>query len=380
MMTPKVFFYILCIFGITGCLQVAEDRAVIEDQIGQASQDGLHFQVANGASALRQIQQQEGVLAIDLWAQRPTQQLSITPYPDPTLELPKEVRVTWHNLMPNSEISFQSTTGVGLEYQRIQTRNKPNTLFTLHTSFPKEGLALTITPEEPLEGESWQIGVFADVQERLNGLSDLLIPLAQESVRFCLISGDLTSQGQTHELKIFQQGLENHLPFPCYATLGNHELGTKGLPFYRFFGRGSDSFVYGGSRITLLDDASATLAPRTRKKLNQWLEAGRDQLHLVVTHLPILDADGTRSGAFANRLEASELLASLAEGRIDLLLYGHVHTFKSFRQAGIPALISGGGGSIPMRFDGIGRHYVLLELDPKKQVIAHRVQEISPEE
>jgi 3',5'-cyclic AMP phosphodiesterase CpdA len=224
------------------------------------------------------------------------------------------------------------------------------------------------------------VGVFADVQERLDGLSELLIPLAQEPVRLCLISGDLTDQGKASDLKLFQAELERYLPFPCYATMGNHELGTPGPPFFGLFGRASFSFNYSGVQITLLDDASATIAPRTRNKLKGWLRAGREQLHVVVTHLPILDADGTRSGAFASRLEATELLAELAQAGVDLLLYGHVHTYKAFKQAGIPAIISGGGGSIPMRLDGVGRHYLVIELDSLRQVTAHRIQEITPSE
>ena len=33
--------------------------------------------------------------------------------------------------------------------------------------------------------------------------------------------------------------------------------------------------------------------------------------------------------------------------------------------AGVPAYISGGGGAIPERMDGIGRHYLVVEVDPR---------------
>jgi hypothetical protein len=35
--------------------------------------------------------------------------------------------------------------------------------------------------------------------------------------------------------------------------------------------------------------------------------------------------------------------------------------------AGIPAYISGGGGAIPERFDGIGRHFLVVELGKDSQ-------------
>lgn len=371
----------LCAVGALGCLKVAEERAILEERVGRATQEGLSFYVEEGASSIRSIHRQAAHVSVDLWAQQPAQRLTIQRAPHVQLEEPpQELTVTWHNLMAGSQVTLQSESGEPLPFERLSLEGEPVTRFTLNAPLSAGGLSWVVSPPEPESGERLYVGVFADVQERIAGLAELLRPLAEEPVQFCLISGDLTAQGATHELREFQGGLERHLPFPCYATMGNHELGTAGPPFYQFFGRGSFSFSYGGARVTLLDDASATIAPRTLSKLKGWLNAGRDQLHILVTHLPILDMDGTRSGAFASRLEAMELLASLAASGVDLLLYGHVHTFKAYRQAGIPALISGGGGSIPMRFDGVGRHYLVLELDPIRQQLSYRVREVSPEE
>jgi len=57
------------------------------------------------------------------------------------------------------------------------------------------------------------------------------------------------------------------------------------------------------------------------------------------------------------------LLEKLAAGSVDLTLYGHIHSYYSYENAGIPAVISGGGGAHPERMDGIGRHYVVVTLD-----------------
>ena len=50
----------------------------------------------------------------------------------------------------------------------------------------------------------------------------------------------------------------------------------------------------------------------------------------------------------------------LAEGRgrVDALFLGHIHSYYAFSVAGIPTYISGGGGAIQERFDGIERHYL----------------------
>jgi hypothetical protein len=48
-----------------------------------------------------------------------------------------------------------------------------------------------------------------------------------------------------------------------------------------------------------------------------------------------------------------------------LTLYGHIHTYHPFSNGGIPAYISGGGGAIPERLDGIGRHFMVVDVNPK---------------
>ena len=71
------------------------------------------------------------------------------------------------------------------------------------------------------------------------------------------------------------------------------------------------------------------------------------------------------------------MLSRLAAGDVDLTLYGHIHTYIEFENAGIPAYVSGGGGADPMHFDGIDRHFLVIEVDPAAGAIGtvdlHRV-------
>ena len=80
-----------------------------------------------------------------------------------------------------------------------------------------------------------------------------------------------------------------------------------------------------------------------------------------------------RNGSWASRSEAAKLLGRLAEGRVDLTLYGHVHSYYSFDNAGIPAFISGGGGAIPERFDRIGRHVMQFTATPGVGITSREV-------
>jgi Icc-related predicted phosphoesterase len=114
----------------------------------------------------------------------------------------------------------------------------------------------------------------------------------------------------------------------------------------------------------MLDSASAMLDPLVYEWLDGWLRDGRDQVHVVAMHVPPIDPVGVRNGSFASRNEAAKLLRRLADGAVDLTLYGHIHSYYSFDNAGIPAYVSGGGGAIPERFDDMGRHFLVVNVDP----------------
>jgi predicted phosphodiesterase len=229
-------------------------------------------------------------------------------------------------------------------------------------------LTLRIAPADADTAGPWRFVVFGDVQEAIDRVQDIYRRMAQDpAVRFAIINGDLTESGSEAELRRFKDNMAG-APFPMYATLGNHELGTRDDLFQDFFGRGSFSFAFRGARFSLLDSASATLAPAVYHWLDGWLAAGADRFHVVAMHIPPLDPVGVRNGAFASRLEANALLGRLAAAGVDLTLYGHVHSFYAFSNAGIPAYISGGGGAIPERLDGIGRHFLTIDVDPATQL------------
>ena len=97
-------------------------------------------------------------------------------------------------------------------------------------------------------------------------------------------------------------------------------------------------------------------------RVEEWLAQGKSGVHIVAMHIPPFDPTGTRNGAFASRNEASKMLGLLAAGNVDLTLYGHIHSYYRFFNAGIEAHISGGGGAIPEKFDGIGRHFLDVEV------------------
>jgi 3',5'-cyclic AMP phosphodiesterase CpdA len=238
---------------------------------------------------------------------------------------------------------------------------------------PAADVTLRVAPVDAETPGLVRFAVLADVQEAIGEVQDIYRRMAAEAgVRFVVFDGDLTQRGTSDQLQRFQRELRS-LPVPMFATLGNHELGNGPPTFHALFGRGSFRYVFRGVQFTMLDSASATIAPLTYTRLEGWLAEGRDRVHVVGMHIPPIDPVGTRNGAFASRAEAARLLAMLAAGGVDLTLYGHIHSYYSFWNAGIPAYISGGGGAIPERFDGIGRHFLVVDADPAEKEVKVRV-------
>jgi hypothetical protein len=198
---------------------------------------------------------------------------------------------------------------------------------------------------------------------------------AEPGLSFLLGAGDLTRQGGHEELQRFQRELLA-LDVPYYTTLGNHELGQSPSLYQDYFGRGSFSFVFRGVRFTLLDSASATLDPTVYDWLDDWLDQGRKDFHVVGMHIAPIDPAGTRNGSFASRAEASRLIGRLAAAEVDLTVYGHVHSYYAFENAGIPAFISGGGGAVPERFDNVGRHFMVFDVDADGGLLDSKVVQV----
>jgi 3',5'-cyclic AMP phosphodiesterase CpdA len=241
---------------------------------------------------------------------------------------------------------------------------------------PGTDVKLTLRP--PAEPTApWRFAVLSDIQEAIDRVQDIYARMnADSSIVFVASAGDLTTRGATEQLVRFQHELES-LRVPYFATMGNHELGNDdGVPFQTLFGRGNFRFAFGGAQLTFIDSASATLAPRVYDWLTAWLAEAGDRASVVLMHIPPIDPIGVRNGSFADRNEAAKLLANLAAGGADLTLYGHIHSYYAFSNAGIPAYISGGGGSIPERFDGIGRHYLTVDVDPTRGILQTAVVRI----
>ncbi|MDH5718227.1 MAG: metallophosphoesterase [Spirochaetia bacterium] len=224
-------------------------------------------------------------------------------------------------------------------------------------------ISFSLSAPNSKEMTTFKIALVSDIQDAVDKIQDIFLLMNNnESLDFVISAGDLTSQGSVEELEFFQGEL-NKLNIPFYSTLGNHETFNDFTAYTNIFGRGSFQFLYKGVYFTFADSSRAGIEPVVYDWLAGWLEDSKDSTNIFITHYPPFDPSGIRNGSFASRIEASKLLNMLSEYNVDLTLYGHIHSYYEFTNAGIPAYISGGGGAIPQKFDGINRHFLILELD-----------------
>lgn len=349
-----------------GCLDVADERARFDAKVGQAANTAGSVEVSGGLAAVRQLTEGE----LTLWAQAPTLEFRVAPASAGTWN------VHLRNVMKDGALTAIADDGTELPVRRTASPVPTESTWQVAMLGPA---TFRYTPPDAERTGPWKFVVYADVQRCIDHVQDLYDAMnADPGIRFALISGDLTPNGAPDELDRFQRELRS-LQVPAYATLGNHELGTGKFHFHRRYGRGSFSFAHRGARFTLMDSASATISPIADRWLDDWLDEGADAAHLFVTHIPPLDPAGDRNGAFASRAEAHRLVAKLAEHGVDLTIYGHVHTYEEYANAGIRAIISGGGGAIPQRLDEIGRHFLVIEVNPATQAFQTEVVRVYPE-
>jgi 3',5'-cyclic AMP phosphodiesterase CpdA len=285
---------------------------------------------------------------------------------------PLSLRFEVQNAMPQAVLTDLETgeAFAVAEASAIPTRK------TWQVALPEGTRRFRLATPDAETGGPFTFALMSDVQEAIDRVQDLFQRMnAEPGLSFLLGAGDLTRRGSHEELERYQRELEG-LAIPYYTTLGNHELGVTPPPYQEWFGRASFQFVHRGVYFTLLDSGSATLDPIVHEWLKGWLAAGRNAVHVVGMHIPPLDPTGVRNGAFASRAEAAALVADLAESGVDLTLYGHIHSYYAFDNAGIPAYISGGGGAIPERFDDMGRHFMVFDIDPARGVTGKRVVRI----
>ena len=349
---------------LLGCARPGEERTLADRQVGHAATATLRVDVDDGLAAVRVLEDD----MVSLWANAPSLRVQLRF----AATFPETLRLEVHNCMPRSALD------AGLVGVRASGREAGNVCWFELGPLDGRPASLALAPPDGQTPSAFRFAVMSDVQEAIDRVQDIYRRINREpNIDFLLGAGDLTEHGSAEELEHFQRELQG-LDIPYYTTLGNHELRESPSLFQPYFGRCNQSFEWRGVRFTLLDSASATVDPLAEDWLDGWLANGRRAVHVVAMHIPPLDPVGSRNASFASRAEAAALVSKLAEGRVDLTLYGHIHAYYAFQNGGIPAFISGGGGATPELADDVGRHFMVFEVDAALGVLNSRVVRVDP--
>jgi len=228
---------------------------------------------------------------------------------------------------------------------------------------------------EPLGARDFTFLAFGDVQRGIDRFGDVVEVLnAEPGAEFVVVMGDLTNVSSDAEFDAIDEAF-SRVALPMVLTPGNHDV-YRATPFQQRYGRANYTCELRGTRLTSIDSSNAELSPTAWRLYEDALAAGREQPHVVFSHIPATETFGVRSGQWNSRVEARRFVASTAAANVDLLLFGHLHTLDRYELAGVPTVISGGAGALEERFDGIDRH--VLSIRVEAGVPAVRVVRVDP--
>ena len=335
------------------CVRPADQRAELDNAVGLAADESFDVLVVDNQAAVREL----GAGSLLLWAQAPVLQLQMQSERD--LSLRVEVR----NCMPDAVLTIAGTN--------YPAQDKPRPTWCVYQiDLARGDNEIVIAPADWNEESAYRFADMGDIQTAMDSVHEVFETIsATPDLRFVMSTGDVVETGDLEEYELFQEMLAS-LNIPFFSTIGNLEVTSNAVRWHELFGRYSVHFRFKGMDFSFVDSGNATIDPSLYERLDTWLAAGQDRVHIFGTHYPPLDPVGARNAGFRSRNEASKLLTKLAKGNIDLTLYGHVHSFYQFTNAEIPAYISGGGGALPERFDGVDRHFLVIEVDPSQNQVS----------
>jgi len=332
------------LLALAACTRPGDDRAATEYLVGQGELADATVLVEDGLAHIRKLTDHE----LELWSQSPVLSIELT--------LDATAVGDWNFLIRNSMPDALLTID-GAPVARAPGDHPTIARFT--ASLAAGPHVLHLAPPDADSIEPFRVAAMADIQTALPTVHQVFEAInATPDLRFVVAMGDITERSTLEEFDLFDRQLLM-LQIPYYTTLGNHELWDE-FHYRERFGRGSFQFTFKGVSFTFADSGNAGIDPIVEDWLVDWFDDARDRTSVFLTHIPPIDPVGPRYGGFRSADDGRRLIARLVEGDVDLALYGHIHTYVEYEDAGIPAYISGGGGARPMKWDGVDRHFLVV--------------------
>ena len=220
-------------------------------------------------------------------------------------------------------------------------------------------------------------------------IEGLLQSLEEARPDLVIISGDLTQRARAKQFRNAKRFLDR-LPCPYLIIPGNHDLPLYNL--FKRFGRPwgnwtrfvsqnlapvvrGDHFIIAGINTarrwaTLFDQTRGRIStPQTASAINHLMTAPDSHLRILVAHHPFwLPLALARRHLIGGRDKA---LAALRQGKVDMILSGHVHVAFSQLVDGIIVVHAGTGTS--NRYHGQANSFNLIRGDRRRITIDVRV-------
>ncbi len=340
--------FVVLIALVTACTRPGEERALAELSVGHAELSDARVTIEGGLGVIRELADHR----LDVWANSPVLSIEI--------DLRDGASGDWAIIVRNS-LDDSVLIADGMVHTR--TRDAGPTVATFDVPLGAGMHVLRVAPPDADTPTAFRVAAMADIQKALPNVHEVFERInAVADARFVVGMGDITQRGELDEYEMFERQLV-YLRIPFYTTLGNHELWGPHESYFDRYGRASFQFTFKGCSFTFADSGDAAIDPLVDEWLKGWLADAVDRPNVFLTHMPPVDPTGLRYASFRSLRDGQRLLSELVDGRVDLALYGHIHTFVEYENAGIPSYISGGGGAEPMKFDGIDRHFLMVELD-----------------
>ncbi len=344
--------------SLMGCLRPAEDHADLDRRVGVETVDGTTWRAVDGLAAVRSLSSGE----VSLWSASPVLPIEASLAPDAPAEWTLEVA----NAMPDAVLTLDCDPEAACSVTPLDTA-QANTRRWRLTLVPGGEAEMLVAPPDADEPTPFRIAVVSDFQDDSDSDDVLRRIDADPTIRFILGLGDIVQDGTREEMLSFQQRMTS-FRLPYYASPGNHDVFRDPELWHELFGPFTSFFVFKGVFFSNVDSSAATIDPDVYDRLEPWLARGRDDVHVFATTTPPFDPVGVRSFAFRSRVEAAKLLNLLAEGRVDVAFYAHLHTYAAYQTGGVPAYIAAGGTDEDIHLDGIERFYLTVDITPGDRV------------
>jgi len=348
---------------LAGCLNPGDERAARDADVGQAEDSGLRVAIVGNQGQVRSFA--DGRLSA--WSQSPILEIELEAVDAPTN--PYAFRV--ENCLPETEVRLHRNA----QQLSLQRTDSGGTTceFSLDDVLAEDAFRLRLVPPDAEEAAPFVFAVLGDIQTALPTAHEIFAEINRDpSIRFVMSTGDLVQNAEVAEYDLLLVQLAG-LDVPLYSTIGNHELQEEDTRWTERFGPMSVHFAFRGVYFSFVDSGNASIAPTNYDRLAGWLDAAAENVHIFGTHYPPRDPVGTRNAGFRSRAEAAKLVSRLIQGRVDATFYGHIHSYYAYHNGGIPAYISGGGGAIPERGNGVGRHFLRVAVHPSEGVQSVRL-------